>query len=291
MNWNDLQIFLNIYRYKTLRAAAKELAVDQATIGRRLNELEQQLNTKLFIRSKNGAIATPEALKLIPYVIEIEKQMLSLARQVKDDHQEISGIVKISTTDSLAVEFIIPVIDRLKQLYPLLNIHLITSIDILDLDKAEADISIRTIRPTQPDLIVRKLADWEVGLYASEKYVLNYGIPTKNFDQHKFVIYQKDVLKTDSQMAVGELLSPELIVAEVNSSLMLTSIIQSGSAMGEVAEYFAQKAQFIRVFPDKKRTQNYQVWLTMHKDVYKTQKIRVVVDQIVKAFECKISIQ
>lgn len=285
MNWNDLQIFLNIYRYKTLRAAAKELAVDQATIGRRLNELEQQLNTKLFIRSKNGAIATPEALKLIPYVIEIEKQMLALARQVKDDHQEISGIVKISTTDSLAVEFIIPVIDQLKQLYPLLNIHLITSIDILDLDKAETDISIRTIRPTQPDLIVRKLADWEVGLYTSEKYILNYGMPTKNFDQHKFVIYQKDVLKTDSQTVVGELLPLERVVAEVNSSLMLTSIIQSGSAMGEVAEYFAQKAQFIRVFPDKKRAQNYQVWLTMHKDVYKTQKIRIVVDQIIAMFD------
>lgn len=285
MNWNDLQIFLNIYRYKTLRAAAKELAVDQATIGRRLNELEQQLNTKLFIRSKNGAIATPEALKLIPYVIEIEKQMLALARQVKDDHQEISGIVKISTTDSLAVEFIIPVIDQLKQLYPLLNIHLITSIDILDLNKAETDISIRTIRPTQPDLIVRKLADWEVGLYASEKYILNYGMPTKNFDQHKFVIYQKEVLKTDSQTVVGELLPPERVVAEVNSSLMLTSIIQSGSAMGEVAEYFAQKVQFIRVFPHKKRAQNYQVWLTMHKDVYKTPKVRVVVDKIITMFD------
>ena len=40
MSWDDTRIFLALTRAPSLRAAARSLGVDQATVGRRLNALE-----------------------------------------------------------------------------------------------------------------------------------------------------------------------------------------------------------------------------------------------------------
>ena len=41
-----------------MRAAARSLGVDQATVGRRLNALEAELGAKLFLRAKDGYLLT-----------------------------------------------------------------------------------------------------------------------------------------------------------------------------------------------------------------------------------------
>ena len=59
MDWDNARIFLAIYRKGTLRAAAGELNIDQATVGRRLNALEDSLGARLFLRTPSGYMATP----------------------------------------------------------------------------------------------------------------------------------------------------------------------------------------------------------------------------------------
>ena len=50
--WDDLQFFLAVCRHHTASAAAQQLAVDHATVLRRVARLEQALNTKLFEHRK-----------------------------------------------------------------------------------------------------------------------------------------------------------------------------------------------------------------------------------------------
>ena len=52
------RIFLALTRAPALRAAARSLGVDQATVGRRLNALEAKLGAKLFLRAKDGYLLT-----------------------------------------------------------------------------------------------------------------------------------------------------------------------------------------------------------------------------------------
>ena len=58
MNGDDARIFLALTRAPSLRAAARSLGVDQATVGRRLNALEAELGAKLFLRAKDGYLLT-----------------------------------------------------------------------------------------------------------------------------------------------------------------------------------------------------------------------------------------
>lgn len=288
MNWNRLKVILKLYELGTIRAAAKVLDVDQATIGRYLNEIETELNMKLFVRSRNGVKPTADMLGILPYINTIQDQIYALDRVVYQSKEQVTGIVKISTTDSLAVDFIAPMLITLKEKYPHLKVELITTIDTLSLDKSEVDISIRTYRATESEFIVRHLASWEVGLYASEKYLLDHGMPNTIHNQ-SIVAYQEGITNNlDINTVVGESIQVSQVICRANSSLILANLVHLGIGMGELPTYIADKQKLIRIWPEKKRKNDYEVWLAMYKDTYKTPRVRVVVNEIVKIFENEI---
>jgi hypothetical protein len=51
MDWDDVRFFLAVARRRTLSAAARDLAVTQPTVGRRITAFEQRLGAKLYIRT------------------------------------------------------------------------------------------------------------------------------------------------------------------------------------------------------------------------------------------------
>lgn len=59
MNWDDARFFLAVARCGTLRKAASQLHVDQATVGRRLSAFEDALGSKLFIRTPKSFALSP----------------------------------------------------------------------------------------------------------------------------------------------------------------------------------------------------------------------------------------
>lgn len=285
MNWNHLKVILKLYELGTIRAAAKVLDVDQATLGRYLNEIEAELNMKLFVRSRNGVQPTTDMIGILPYINTIQDQIHALDRTIHQSKEQLTGVVKISTTDSLAVDFIAPVLVILKEKYPHLKVELITTIDTLSLDKSEIDISIRTYRATESDCIVRHLASWEVGLYASEKYLLDHGMPN-TIDNHSIVAYQEGITSNlDINTVVGEPIRASQVISRVNSSLILANLVHLGVGIGELPTYIANKKKLIRIWPEKKRKNDYEVWLALHKDTYKTPRVRAIIDELVYIFE------
>ena len=58
-DWNDLRYFLAIRRAGSLAGAARELRVDQTTVGRRLAALEDAFDARLFDRTPDGLVLTP----------------------------------------------------------------------------------------------------------------------------------------------------------------------------------------------------------------------------------------
>lgn len=59
MNWDNARFFLAVARTGTLRGAAQRLCVDQATVGRRIAGLEEELSAKLFLRTSTALVLTP----------------------------------------------------------------------------------------------------------------------------------------------------------------------------------------------------------------------------------------
>lgn len=287
MNWDDVRFFLAVHRAGTLRGAAEQLYVDQTTVGRRLNALEKTLGSKLFLKSSNGWILTAGARKILSLAEEIERLSVSFERRVAGDDDRLEGEVHVTTTDSLAVDFVLPAIERIQHIYPDIRVSLTTTTRLLDLGRREADIAVRTIRPEQPDLIVRKLASSDVGLFATQKYIDKFGIPESGggFEGHRIALYQPGITRSQDDLLAGETRHKGRVVAELDSSMMLTTFIRAGLALGELPDYLTKKyRELIRLWPERARKNPYEVWLVMHQDLAHTARVRAVMTTLADEF-------
>jgi DNA-binding transcriptional LysR family regulator len=288
MNWDDIRVFLAVYRAGTLRGAAHALGVDQTTVSRRLTALESRLCARLFLRTSAGYVLTESGESALQVAEPMERLAVSFERRTEGANERVSGEVRITTTDALAVDFVIPAIERLRGSHPEVSVVLTTTTRVLDLARREADIAIRTVRPTNADLIVRKLAEWDVGLYASRRYIETYGEPQQGmaFAGHDLAVYQPGVTNNQDNRLAGEQTTRGRIVAELDSSLMLATFIRAGLAVGELPSYQAQRdPDLVRIWPRRKRNATYEAWLVLHNDLARTARVRVVVDALTCVFE------
>jgi DNA-binding transcriptional LysR family regulator len=58
MHWDNLRHFLAVARSGSLSGAARRLGVNPATVLRRIQQLEQELETRLFLREPSGYVRT-----------------------------------------------------------------------------------------------------------------------------------------------------------------------------------------------------------------------------------------
>ncbi|MCL9779852.1 LysR family transcriptional regulator [Vibrio sp. S4M6] len=288
MNWDDVRLFLIVSQSGTLSGAAKRLHVDQTTVGRRLTSLETKLGSTLFLRTNAGLVLTATGQKVIDIAKEMEQLALSFEKQVSGEDDCLEGEVRLTTTDTLTEDFVLPALQTLSNRYPDIKVILSTTTQQLDIVRREADIAIRTLRPTQQDLIVRQLGCWEVGLYATKAYLEKYGEPSQGdgFKGHNIALYQKGVTQRQDGYLVGESRENGRVVAEFNSSAMLTRYVRSGLAIAELPSYHTISCpELVRVWPNKKRAYPFEAWLVLHQDLSHTARVKVVVNEIVKSFQ------
>ncbi|PTT27134.1 LysR family transcriptional regulator [Pseudomonas sp. HMWF021] len=287
MNWDDARVFLAVCRESTLRGAARVLGVDQATVGRRVTALEKSLNATLFLRTSDGYAVTALGEAALQAVEKMEHSALELERRIQGLDDRLTGTVRVSTTDSLAIDFLIPAIARLHEQHPDVRVQLDASTQMLSLAKREADIAVRNARPDNPDLIARRLARWPVGLFASQAYIDARGVPEQGsaFEGHDLVVYQPYLQGNKEVTLVGEPISRGRIVASLGSSLLLRRSIAAGLGVGEMTVPMGERDGLVRLWPERSRPQTYEVWLVTHADLRHTARVRAVIEQIVEAFE------
>jgi len=286
MNWDDARVFLAVCRESTLRGAARVLGVDQATVGRRITSLENALSATLFLRTSEGYVLTAVGEAALQAVEKMEHSALQLQRQIQGLDDRLTGTVRVSTTDSLAIDFLIPAIARLHALHPDVRVQLDASTQILSLAKREADIAVRNTRPENPDLIARRIARWPVGLFASQAYVDTHGLPQPGsaFEGHDLVVYQPYLQGNKDMTLVSEPVTRGRIVSSLSSGLLVRRSIAAGIGLGEIPVYMGERDGLVRVWPERTRPVPYDVWLVTHADLRHTARVRAVIDEVVAGF-------
>lgn len=254
MNWDDARVFLAVCRESTLRGAARVLGVDQATVGRRINALEKSLSATLFLRTSEGYALTAVGEAALRSVEKMERSALELERQIQGLDERLTGTVRVSTTDSLAIDFLIPAIARLHEQHPDVRVHLDASTQFLSLAKRETDIAVRNMRPDSPDLIARRIARWPVGLFASQAYIDRHGAPEPGslFEGHDLVVYHAYLQSQKDMTLVCEPLGRGRIAATLSSGLLVRRSIAAGIGIGEMPVCTGERDGMVRLWPDRK---------------------------------------
>ncbi|QHG64637.1 LysR family transcriptional regulator [Pseudomonas putida] len=286
MNWDDARVLLALGRELTLRRAARELRVDQATVGRRIAAMEADLGSTLFLRTPAGYQLTSVGEMAFEMAEKMELAALELARRTRGADNELAGDIRISTTDSLACDFVIPALKALHLEYPDIRVFLSSTSEVVNLSKRETDIAIRNQRPDNPDLILRKLADWPMGLFASSEYLQRHGVPEEGngFKGHDLVMYEPYWRDRPSPTLVDEPIDQARVVVAVNSSMMVRRSLAEGLGIGEIPVVLGLRDGLQRVWPSRERSRPYEVWLITHKDLRHTARLRLVIRYLSECF-------
>jgi DNA-binding transcriptional LysR family regulator len=283
MDWDNVRFFLAVYRNHSLRAAARHLGVDQATTGRRLSALERQLSAKLFVRTPGGYLPTPAAELLFASAERIEDEAKGMARSALGLDQRLTGLVRVATGEGLASVLVIPAMERLHELHPDIRITLLTARNFADVARDEADIAVRTLRPTSRGLITRKLGSLSSRLYASAEYLDRRGHPRKaeGFKGHDLIM--PFPLPAPPIVWCGETTSQGRIVVEANSMLGRVESAARGLGVALLLDSIVTPEKGLKpIWPN--RREPYDIWLVVHADVQRTTRVRAVLDAIADAF-------
>src|SRR5204863_819915 len=143
-----------------LTAAAGTLKTSATTVARRITALERQLGARLFDRKQSGYSLTENGQAIRRKAEEVEQAVLSVQREALGRDLRPTGRVRLTTTDDIAALAVTPHLAEFRRRYPEIALEIVARRDVVNLTHGEADIALRTVRPTRGSYMIRRAGWW-----------------------------------------------------------------------------------------------------------------------------------
>lgn len=254
MDWDNLRFFLELARSGTLVGAARRLAVDHTTVARRIQTLEKQVGTALFSREADGHRLTEAGRRLQPQVEAMESAFLTVESTTPASNEGLSGLVRIGATEGFGTIVLAPHLALFAQQHPKLVIDLLAMPRLVHLSRREADIVISLERPARGPVVVTKLTDYALRLYASKQYLAKHGAIRIRDDLrgHTFISYVDDLLFSKELQYLDELYRPDSFALRSTSILAQYQATVAGAGIAVLPAFIAERDKSLRrVLPDE----------------------------------------
>ena len=120
-----LKVFYTVALKLSYTKAANELFISQPAVTKHINELEQQLQTRLFNRKGSSISITPSGEILFRYAQKIFKLYTQLENELVEISEVTNGSLKLGASTTVA-QYVLPkMLALFKKSYPLIEINLI----------------------------------------------------------------------------------------------------------------------------------------------------------------------
>ena len=261
MDWDNLRFFLELARSGTLQSAARRLAVDHTTVARRIQALEKQVGAPLFSREAGGHRLTEAGRRLQPQVEAMENAFRTVESATTASQEGLSGVVRIGATEGFGTVVLAPQLSLFARQHPKLVIDLLAMPRLVHLSRREADIVISLERPARGPVVVTKLTDYTLRLYASTAYLAKHGAIRTRDDLrgHTFISYVDDLLFSKELQYLDELHKPDTFALRSTSILAQHAAVAAGAGIAVLPAFIAardvslkpvlpQQAHFTRTF-------------------------------------------
>ena len=281
-DWNKARAFLVTAEEGSLSAAARALGMAQPTLGRQVDGLEQELGIVLFERVGRGLQLTPGGLELLDHVRVMGDAAGRVSMNALGQSQTLEGRVCISASETYAAVLLPPIIAKLRILEPDIHVEIVVSNQASDLRRREADIAIRNFRPTEPDLIAKKVGEADAVLYATPDYIEKIGNPTMPQDLRHAHFVNLDhagmMIKALNKLGLG--LTEENFPLLTESYLVMWELVRQGVAIGILDAHIGDADPIVRrVLPDFQPF-IFPIWLVSHRELTTSRRIRRVYDYL-----------
>lgn len=283
-DWNRARAFLVTAEEGSLSAAARALGMAQPTLGRQVDALEKELGVILFERVGRGLTLTPGGLELLDHVRAMGEAANRMSLTSAGQSQSVEGKVVIASSEIYAAFLLPPILAKLRNAQPGIEIEIVVSTKASDLLRREADIAIRNFRPSEPDLMARKIRDVPARLYAAPAYLESLNNPQLPYDLRKadFISIDGSGMFLKGLNAMGFNLTERNFPILTENYLVMWELVKHGLGIGILDGSIGDaEPKVSRVLPDLAPLM-FPIWLVAHRELNTSRRIRLVFDLLAK---------
>lgn len=272
---SDLELVLALVRGGTLADAGERLAVDASTVFRAIQRIERGLGQRLFERSRAGYQALALAQALATHAEQLEVTLESARSAVQQLPDEVSGTVRITTTDSILHGLLAPALKPLSALHPRLDYELHAGNELANLTRRDTDIAVRATKRPPPHLVGRQVGVIKVALYASAHSTWRslddakatqaaWIAPDEALPEHPSVLWRKRHL-------------PKVVPTyRVNSLLTVMELVSLNLGVGILPMFLAEAREDLVRITDELEEGRTELWLLTHPESRHVRRVSTV---------------
>jgi DNA-binding transcriptional LysR family regulator len=279
-DWNRARAFLVTAEEGSLSAAARALGMAQPTLGRQVSALEDELGVVLFERVGKGLALTPNGLDLLDHVRAMGEAAGRVSLTAGGQAQSIEGNICVTASEIYAAYLLPPIVAKLRLVAPGIEIEIVASNSAIDLRRREADIAIRNFRPTQPDLIAKKIRDDRARLYAAADYLDRLGnlATPQDLSRADFIGFDTTGTMIEGLNRLGLSLTRRNFPVLTTNHLVHWELVKQGVGIGVFPEAIAESEPTIREVLPGLDPMIFPIWLTAHRELNTSRRVRMVFD-------------
>jgi DNA-binding transcriptional LysR family regulator len=275
LNWDDIRVFIAIAQSRSFSGAGRRIGMDASTVGRRIQRLESSLKATLVVRHPHGLQLTAAGLRLSEAAATIEAAV-STANE-EGAATSLGGTVRLSVAEGFGSEILAPMLPGFVDSRPGLRIEIDASPGFLSPTTRKVDIAITSSPPSGSRLVVEKLTDYDLGLFASRDYLTRHGTPQSPSELagHHFIGSVDDLIYSE-QLRFLDAFFPGLPRRLQCSSMKVQILLAAnGGGIGAFPHFLvASYPMLTPILTDLQATRTY--WIATHQEMYDIARVRAV---------------
>jgi DNA-binding transcriptional LysR family regulator len=272
MDWQDLRHFLALSRTGSLSSAARELRVDHATVGRRVAALERDLGVRLIDRLPRRAMLTEIGKSIAALAIGIEDAAKLIERRARGAETSPLATVRVSASPAVAARLIAPYVAEFHRAHPEITLVLSGATGMVAMDRGEADLAVRLVRPEDPDLVASRIGVMRFGLYATPEHARLAP------ERWRFIAYDAPLDHVAQQVWLNSLLDGRPIVFRASDLFGQHEAARAGIGAVVLPRFMGDSDAAMVRLPTAVPPPEREIWLATYPDLKRSTPIRLVMD-------------
>lgn len=278
LNWEDIQIFVAVARAGGLAGAVATTKLSPPTLGRRIQNLEQELGITLFDRHRTGYNLTSAGKELFDRSATFEQGAIAIERW--REFADPQPIVKIAA-GAWTSTYIARNIQKLLPEKELLRIELVSGSQFLDLSRRAANLGIRNKRPHQTGLACRKIGQVEFAIYGSKTYVQSHPAceTSDRYENCDWVTLLSATGNLPSMVWLEQYMPNPARISCSSTQAVLAAVI-SGAGLCILPCFIGNTEPDLEIVSEKIKDLTSTRWLVSHDDDRHNKPLRLVANRL-----------
>lgn len=184
-----LRTFEVATRHTTFTSAAEELSITQSAVSHQLKNLEERWGLPLFERGRTLRL-TPAGAALAPLVREFLGKLEATLAELREQKGRVR--LRVNTTYSFALKWLLPRLPDLARLHPEILVTLENSDKAINFANTDSDVAIRFGHGNYPALHTEFMFREQLFPVASPALLERFGTPSEPAELLRYALLTRD---------------------------------------------------------------------------------------------------